>query len=263
VNTTLSRRAIVRFVLNVGIAAAWLHHPAADAQSSPPSPQFEVSTVKPSSPGSGASSGIRTGYGRLDGENVTLKRCIIGAYEVGPHEVVGGPDWVNTDTFVISAKSEQPVNDDHLLDSMLQRLLADRFKLVLHTEKRMMPAYALEIDKKGQRLQPAKEGDSSTNLSGGSGGRTNLEARNTDMALFARVLARTVDLPVVDKTGLKGIFNFNLQWTSESEIAANRGGPDAVSIFTALPEQLGLRLRSTTALVEVLVIDHVERPAPD
>jgi uncharacterized protein (TIGR03435 family) len=222
-----------------------------------------VSTVKPSDPAQDSTSGIRTGHGRLDGENVTVKRCIIGAYEIGPHEVVGGPDWINTETFDISAKSDQLIDDDHVLDLMFQRLLADRFKLVLRTETRTTSAYVLEVEKKGAKVQRAHGGDAYTGLSSGGHGSNSLDARNTDMKLFARVLARKMDLPVVDESGLKGTFDFKLHWTSDAAIADNQGGRDSVSIFTALQEQLGLRLRSTKAPVQVLVVDHVERPTPD
>ncbi len=112
-------------------------------------PEFEVATVKPSGDESGASSGITTKPGGMDAHNVTVKRCIMGAYAVGPNQVVGGPDWVSSERYEIVAKAEQSNNDDSALMAMLQTLLADRFKLALHRETRNISAYVLEVDKKG------------------------------------------------------------------------------------------------------------------
>lgn len=226
---------------------------------SPAGPEFEVSTVKPSGPDSGTSSGIDTEHGRLDAQNVTLKRCIIGAYEIGPHQVVGGPDWVDTERFDIQAKADQPVNDDSVLDTMLQGLLAERFKLAMHRETRTIPAYVLEVDKSGPKMATAKGGISSNDTNTGTNGHVRLTAKNADMDLLSRVLARELDLPVVNQTGLKGIYDFKLHWTNAMNATA-APGPDDVSIFTAVQEQLGLRLRKTKAPIEVYVIDHAEQP---
>jgi uncharacterized protein (TIGR03435 family) len=222
-------------------------------------PEFDVSTVKPTDPGYAGSDGIATRAGLVDARNVTLQRCIIGAYSVGPHQVVGGPDWVYTDRFDIMGKSDQPIGDDDTLNQMLQRLLADRFKLAIHRGNKILPAYVLEVDKNGPKLEKAEGGDSDTNTSTGRRGRVTIDAKNTDMNLFAQVLARKMDLPVVNQTGLTGIFNFKLHWTPDS-VPVSEQTNDDVSIFTALQEQLGLRLRSAKAPVEVLEIDHVERP---
>jgi uncharacterized protein (TIGR03435 family) len=217
------------------------------------SQQFEVASVKPSSADQGSPSGIRTGNGRLDAHNVTLKRCIIGAYGVGPHQVFGGPDWLDSDRFEILAKTEQPTNDDAALMVILRGLLAERFKLVLHRETRTIPALVLEVAKNGPKLEKAQASEAITNTSSNKSG-SSIAARGADMDAFARILARNTDLPVVNHTGLEGIFNLNLQWTRDS----TNGGP---SIFTALQEQLGLRLRSEKAAVEIIVIDHAEKPS--
>jgi uncharacterized protein (TIGR03435 family) len=220
--------------------------------------RFVVSTVKPSSAATSGSSGIYTGHGRLDGKNVTLKRCIIGAYGIGPHQVVGGPDWIDTLRWDIEAKADRDIDDDATLNAMQASLCVDRFKLVMHKEIRTLPAYVLEIDKGGPKLEKAKGGDSDTEMNTGSGGRATLEVRNTDLDLFAAVLARKMDLPVVNRTGLKGIYDFKLKWTPDGTSAAS--GPDALSIFTAIQE-LGLKLRPAKAPVEVLVVDHAEMPS--
>jgi uncharacterized protein (TIGR03435 family) len=168
-------------------------------------------------------------------------------------------DWVYTDRFDIMGKADQPINDDGILNQMLQRLLADRFKLTIHRGSKVLPAYVLEVDKNGPKLEKAEGGDSDTNTSAGKRGRVKIDAKNTNMDLFAQVLARKLDLPVVNQTGLTDIFNFKLHWTPDS-VPVSQQTADDVSIFAALQQQLGLHLRSAKAPVEVLVIDHIERP---
>jgi uncharacterized protein (TIGR03435 family) len=224
-------------------------------------PRFEVASIKPSNADSSSSSGIKTGHGRLTAENVTLKRCIIGAYVVGPHQIFGGPDWLDLDRFEITAIADQPVGDSALM-AMLQNLLAERFKLALHRETRVVQAYTLEIGKGAPKLEKAAAGEGITNSST-SNGRAMIDAHNTSMDSFAQLLARQMDLPVVNHTELKGVFNFRLQWTRENALSAkpeDAAANEAPSIFTAIQEQLGLRLRARKAPVEILVIDHAEKP---
>ena len=177
----------------------------------------------------------------------------MGAYGVGPHEISGGPDWLDSDRFEILAKADRPTDDDDVLMLMLQSLLADRFKLALHRETRTMRAFVLELGKNGPKMEKAPPGESGTNTSSSNSGVV-IKAHNTGMDAFARILARSMDLPVVNHTGLDGVFNFMLQWAPD-------GSTDGPSISTALQEQLGLRLRSTKAPVEILVIDHLEKPS--
>ena len=261
--TAISRREAARLCVAAACGAALLRHRAAFGQVPPApasAPQIDVSTVKPSNfDPSNYSSGINTGHGRLDGQNVTLQRCIIGAYGVGPNQVVGSPDWVYSDRWDIMAKVDQPIDDDAILNQMLQALLGDRFKLALHRDKKVLPAYVLEVDKKGPKMEKADGGDSVTNTNTGRAGGVTITASNTDMDLLAQMLARKMDLPVVDQTGLAGVFNFTLHWTPDT-VRPPEARDDDVSIFAALPEQLGLRLRSAKVPVDVLVIDHAEMP---
>jgi uncharacterized protein (TIGR03435 family) len=231
---------------------------AAYGQSAPQ--RFEVASIKPSSAESSASSGIKTGHGRVDAHNVTVKRCIIGAYSIGPQQVAGGPDWLDSDRFEILAKADQPIDDDAALMVMLQNLLAERFKLAVHMETKTVSALILEVAKNGPKLEKAAAGESSTNTSN-SNINTTIAARNTDMELLAKILSRSTNLPVLNHTGLTGIFNFKLQWTPDRNKPADAAAPDGPSLFTAIQEQLGLRLRAQKAPVEVLVIDHIEKPS--
>jgi uncharacterized protein (TIGR03435 family) len=211
--------------------------------------------VKPSLAESGNwNSGIVTRRESLRADNVTLKRCIIGAYGISPHQIVGGPAWLDSDRFVIDARAPAGTGGDQNLMLMLQDLLAERFQLLVHRETKTVSAYILEVVKNRPKLEKAVgDGDSSTNSSHGR-----LDARHTDMDLFANVLGRNVELPVVNRTGLDGPFDFKLEWTPDGD----RQRPDsAPSIFTALQEQLGLRLRTGKAPLEVVVIDRAEKPA--
>jgi len=221
--------------------------------------QFEVASIKPTNSASNSfSSGLATSNGRLTATNVTLKRCIMGAYAVGPNQIFGGPDWLDTDRFDIAAKADQPVGD-RIQMTMMQALLADRFKLRIHRETKPVQAYILEVAKNGPKLESGDGHGSKT-----SNGRGDLVITNATMDRFAEILSRQTDLPVVNHTGIDGVFNLKLKWTPEStkpvkpEDGAAAEGP---SIFTAIQEQLGLRLHAQKIPIEVLVIDHAEKPS--
>jgi len=215
-------------------------------------PRFEVAAIKPTTGDLlRGPSGINTGHGRIHASNVTLKRCIMGAYGVGPNQISGGPDWLDADRFEIVAQAEQPVDDDAALMAMLRTLLAERFKLSFHRETKSVPALVLETAKNGPKLEKAEDGAATTNSVRGS-----IEATMITMRRFAEVLSRQTDLPVIDQTGLEGAFNLKLKWTLEN--AKTDSGP---SIFTAIQEQLGLRLQSRKMPIEILVVDHAQRPS--
>ncbi len=209
------------------------------------SPRFEVASVRPGIPGR-SGGGLQTGNGRLLVENETLKRCIMGAFSLGPNQIVGGPPWLETATFHIVAKAEEPVGDGAIMQ-MLQQLLKDRFKLEAHRESRTIQAYVLGVAKNGPKLEKSAGGGSTTQNS-----RGRISARASTMDHFAQVLSRQMDFPVLNETGLDGVFDLTLEWTNADT---------EPSIFVALQEQLGLRLSSRKTAVDVLVIDHVEKPS--
>lgn len=144
---------------------------------------FEVASIKPSQANANGSSGINSRNGRIDASNVTLKRCIMGAYEVGPNQVIGGPDWLDSERFEITAKAEEPVGVS-VLNKMLQALLADRFKLVLHRETKQIDAYILETRNEAARLEKGDGKGATTN-----NGRGNIVAMNATMDRFAEILS--------------------------------------------------------------------------
>jgi uncharacterized protein (TIGR03435 family) len=218
-------------------------------------PQFEVASVKPFNPDqSNAPSGGKSGHGRLTMSNVTLKRCIMGAYGVGPSQIQGGPSWLDSDRYEIVAKSEQPDDGDAVLMTMLQSLLAERFKLTIHRESKLIDAFVLEVAKNGPKLERADAGESAT-----SNARGLIDAKVMTMDRFAEVLSRQMDRPVVNHTRLEGIFNLKLEWAPET--SAPDPADTRTSIFSAIQDQIGLRLRAQKTSIEVLMIEHAEKPS--
>ena len=223
--------------------------------------------------------------GRYTATNVTLRALVRSAYGVQHDaQLVGGPSWIDTDRFDIVAKAEGSPSTDVFRDQarlMLRTLLADRFKLVLHRETRELRIYALVVargdGKLGPQLRPSTvaecsartlpntpaNNDASAAIPCGSGfARTrHLAARAVVFSVLSTNISNVADRPVADRTGLTGAFDWELQWSAEP--TPKPEAPDALTLFTALQEQLGLRLESARGPVEVFVIDSVERLSPD
>jgi uncharacterized protein (TIGR03435 family) len=226
---------------------------------------FEVASIRPSNyQGGPLRVTARVDADGIDFSNVTPRLCVQRAYGVKPYQVIG-PEWINTERYMIVAKADGVAPQDKIL-LMLQTLLADRLKLAVHRETKEMPVYALVVSKGGPKLQEAKE-DGATQI-GGDGDEIVFE--RASMPQLAATLTRTVERPVVDATGLKGLYNFRLAWADDSRPNPNAPSAGVVgasdpadppSVFTALQERLGLKLESRKAPVEVLVIDHIEKPS--
>ena len=223
-------------------------------------PQFEVASVRPSrADATNGGSSVNTRDGRLTMTNVTLRQCIVAAFRVKEYQLSGGPGWLNSDRYDIVAKADQPVKD---LMPMLQTLLAERFQLAIHREGRMFQAYVLEVAKNGPKLEKAgPEGGSNT-----SSGRGTITAQRTTMDRFSDTLSRTMERPVVDRTGLEGAFNLKLEWTPDTAQPSKTSGDGkpaesvlGPSIFTAIQQQLGLKLEGPKAPIEILIIDRAEK----
>jgi uncharacterized protein (TIGR03435 family) len=225
-----------------------------------PAPAFEAASIKPSKAPEGHSSWhSRTGY--LVIQNQTLKQLIQIAYHVKANQVSGGLKWYDSDRFDIEAKSEGPADDPQLM-TMLQTLLADRFQLAFHRETALFPGFALVVAKNGMKVRPVDAGGGSRSNSN----RGRITAERLSMAKFAETLSRILRSPVVDRTATAGVFSFQLEWTPDNADAATPDGtpPDisnsGPSLFTALPERLGLRLEAQKVSDEVLVIDRAGKP---
>jgi uncharacterized protein (TIGR03435 family) len=208
-------------------------------------PAFDVASVKPSAPGS-SGGGITPGPTGLTARNVTLLFCLRIAYDVQDYQV-SGPNWLSTEQYDIVAKTGAPVNQDQLR-LMLRTFLAERFKLVLHREERTRSVYELVMGKNGPKLAEAKVDESG----GTTAGIGHLAFTAASMSVLARRLSQQLREPVSDHTGLKGIYDFTLDWGQDDSV------PGA-SLFTAVQEQLGLKLETKRVPLEVLVVDHAEK----
>jgi uncharacterized protein (TIGR03435 family) len=226
------------------------------AQNLPSKPAFEVAAIKPSTAGPG-SSGSHSRNGRLTIDNMTLKEIMMWAYGVQAYQISGGPNWMTADRFQVDAKAEDKVPGEQLR-LMMQTLLAERFQLTFHREKKEMTAYALVVAKSGMKIKPVEGEGSSTNTNNGK-----MTAKHVSMQRLAEVLSRQLGLPVVDETHVAGGFDFTLEWSNDRQqrAAAETGANEGPSIFTALPEQLGLKLETRKVPVEILVVDRAERPS--
>ncbi len=219
------------------------------------SSEFEAASIRPSIAESGSGSGIRTDKGRINARNVTLKRCMRGAYDVPEDQIFGGPKWIDQDRYDIIATAAGPAGDGELM-IMLQALLADRFKLSFHRETKTLPGFVLLIAKAGLKAKPsAPDARSRTDSS-----RGRIDAEACTLAQLAMKLSAALHLPVADLTNTSGQFDFTLNWTPD-EMRAKAPDAEGPSIFSALQEQLGLKLESRKMPVEVLVIDHAEPPS--
>jgi uncharacterized protein (TIGR03435 family) len=246
------------------------------AQTVPPAaathPVFEVTTVKHNkSGGTGSHSNFQNGY--FIASNILLKNLIqYSAYGVPEPRILGGPKWLNSERFDIEAKMDS-VAADRLrtlgreqrklqTQGIFQQLLADRFKMRIHWETRDLPVYALVVAKKGPILHSWKESDGSgTSASNGQLGATGATMAEIASAL-TQDLSKELGRVVIDKTGIDGRYNITLKWTPETDTTEGTAPPTDAgpSIFTAIQEQLGLKLQSTKGPVQILVIDHVEMP---
>lgn len=242
--------------------------------------EFEVASIKPSAPvGMGM---MRIGVemmpgGRVSMTGVNARFLIQQAYGVRDFQIVGGPEWMRSDRYDIVAKPESASNGDQVKE-MIKSLLRVRFKLEFHRETKELPTYALVVAKGGSKLKKSEvqDGDSDRPAGGRGGGRGGnmrmgrgqFNAQGVPIAGLANQLGQILERSVIDKTELTGDYDIKLEWTPD----ANEGGafrapegheeprPEGPTLFTALQEQLGLKLESTKGPVEILTIEKVEKP---
>lgn len=252
-------RRIVTAAILVALASTML----SSSQTTPTQPRFSVASIKPS-----ASTDPRryiTGlqHGDFKAVNYTLKDLIRLGWDVRSYQITGGPKWLDSERYNVEVRPEAPFDvpgrnneGDRALRLMVQSMLTDRFKLKLHREKKEMGVYFLVIAKNGPSLKPSVEpADQGPHIQDGKG---QLIVTKVDMSLFVRALSGEVERTVIDHTNLTGAYDAKLNWTPDLDVSepADKSGP---SIFSALQEQLGLRLESGKALVDVVVIDDAEK----
>jgi uncharacterized protein (TIGR03435 family) len=315
-----SWRALLTATAAIGILAVSFVLEAVNApplgaqpQGAPAAPAFEVASIKPNNSGDGR---VMLGNqpGRFTATNVTLRMLIRNAYQLQDFQISGGPGWLASDRFDIVAKIEAGAQDampagppvpgqgPTLLQLMLRSLLAERFKLAVHTETKEQPIYALVMARSAGRLGPElkkSETDCAALMAArgrgpGRGitpppqpgermqcgiriGPGNMSVGGMTLAQFANSLGMFVGRVVLDRTGLTGSYDFNLTWTPDQMpqrgpgTGADQPGringveidPNGPSIFTAVQEQLGLKLDPQRGPVDVLVIDRAEHPVED
>lgn len=271
---SLSRVALsTTALLALAAATSRAPHWIAFAQQTP-RPSFEVASVKPGNP-----SGGRFGYGFRGAEfvadNVPLKILIGFAYDVQFHQLFGGPKWIDTDRFSIEAKpgGTAPATPENTprIRLMVQSLLEQRFKLALHRDTRMQMVYELSVAKGGPKVKTSAGPGADRPQGIWNRGRGEMVATNIPVSTLVDVLSQRLGATVIDKTGLAGKYDFTLSFMPEptqADLALFGPPPEAnppadgslPSVFTALQEQLGLRLESARGPVDVLVIDRAERP---
>jgi uncharacterized protein (TIGR03435 family) len=288
--------------LSAGIATI----PRIYAQSSPATPSpggvgaasltFEVASVKPNKSGDQRVMIQMPPNGRYTATNVALRMLLRQALDVQDFQIVGGPNWLASDRFDIVAKPPDGMTGPEQIRPMVRALLADRFKLVAHNETREMPIFSLVVaradGKLGPKLSDAKVDCEARFAAARRGGPpssfpapgqpiecgfmmspSNMNVGGMPMLELARMLSPMVGRIVIDKTGLKGRYDFQMTYAPEGRgfgPGPGPGGaepppvdPNTPSLFTALQEQLGLKLESERGPVDVVVIDRIEQPTED
>ncbi len=189
------------------------------------------------------------------------------AYRIRPEDrILGGPKWLDEKHYDIDARAEHP---DGGIMNMLQALLADRFHLTLHHETRPLSGFALTVARGGAKMKVSPVGtdtvkpNTRTGVPGPDGSRGRMDASALSMEALAARLVGYLNAPVMDATGLPGYFDFGLRWNPDDSQADGppSNGPDGPSLFTALQEQLGLKLEPRKVPTDMLIVDHAELPS--
>jgi len=239
---------------------------------------FEVASIKLADPLANGTSYQYEPGASLKVDGATLKSLILFAYDLRDFQLTGATGWMNSDRYTIRAKGVtanpaeyKNMNDAQrkassaLIHQRMKALLAERFQLIVHTEKKELPIYALVLAKGGSKLTPNNSPDGSPQSM--MSNRASLKATRASLASIAQTLASITQRPVHDETALQGYYDLKLEWTPDAAPV----GPESVerppdvasgpSLLTALQEQLGLKLEGRKGPVEILVIDRAEHPS--
>jgi uncharacterized protein (TIGR03435 family) len=225
-------------------------------------PNWEVVTVRPSDP-----NGQFGGY-QVEGRDVLVRRktvqsMLLYAYALHNSQLANAPDWIRTELWDAKGYADVPGQPNReQMQTLVRKLLAERFGLVMHMEQRKLSVYMLTVATGGPKMAASK-GDPnglSNENDRENGGLETMDAENLSMGELAGLLMRiALDRPAVDQTGLKGRYDFKLRWTTD-EAVTSAPTEELPGLLRALPEQLGLRLEAVKAMADVLVVDKVERP---
>ena len=249
---------------------AWALPERPKAMAADANPSFEVATIKPSKPDTPGKM-FRVNGRSFSTLNTSLTDLITFSYGLHPKQIIGGPAGLLSDKYDLAGQPDaEGTPNEKQLRAMVQKLLTDRFKLAFHHDQKELSVYALVVGKNGPQMTKS-EGDPNGLPSLFFRGLGDLNVLNANMGNFARLMQEAVlDRPVVDKTGLTDRFNFELKWTPDETQFASMGArvppptdtPNAPpGLFTAIQEEIGLKLDATKAPVDVIVIDHIEKPS--
>jgi uncharacterized protein (TIGR03435 family) len=255
-----------------GIAVCFLLVAPIFGQTSIPADlRFEVASLKPSLPGK-QQGGIRPAEGgmRYVANNCSIKTMITVAYRVKNEQIVNGPAWLDSELYDMEAKADKPSTPDEL-HVMLMNLLVDRMQLKFHHEKKEMPIYALTVNKDGPKLtphDPANAHDTWIDVAQEKFLHMKLTSTAVPLDYFAFRLATLMDRPVVDQTALKGTYDFTLTYTrdlppeipSGAKLNGQEIDESGARVFDSVKQQLGLELKAQRGPVDVIVVDHAEKP---
>jgi uncharacterized protein (TIGR03435 family) len=277
------RSALILVVLVGSVAVL-----AAQTQNAPgPSATFEVVSIKPA-PKVPPLAIVQPSPNRFYRANITLQNLINYAYDMRGFRIIGGPDWVTSDRWEVSAKADTAVAPAEM-PRLVQRVLADRFALKVHSETRVLPIYNLVLARSDGRLGPQmkpaefdcepffsrERRTQDSPIDAGTGvprcatsfrtgpGVMTARYNGTPASRLAVFLSTEVDRLIVDKTGLSGSYDIELTYQNDRMLLPGAQRREAPALFTAVQEQLGLKLEPARGPVEVLVIDSVSRPTPD
>ena len=234
-------------------------------------PGYEVATIKPTDP-SNPGGGFTLQGRHLVARNFTVESLITLAYNLHPKQLTGGPDWLTTDHYDLDVLPDhEGLPSLEQARGIVRKLLADRFALKFHYDTKDLSVYVLTVAKTGPKFSKSTSDPSSPPGLGGPPGR--LFVRNANMEEVAMAMQRTLDRPVVDQTGLKDRYDFQMKWTPDESQFAGLGvkvpppPADAADapppLFTAIQEQLDMKLDAQRTAVGVLMIDHVDHPSPN
>ena len=231
---------------------------------------FDVASVRPHDPANETFVVRMPTAGHFTAEGAPVKLLVMLAYGVQESQIAGGPDWFATERWDITAKCDDEQHSGDETNTMLQHLLERRFSLKFHREAQQRPVYVLTVAKSGPKFKPSDK--NATNIRSGA---HSISMERGNITRLTGVLATALAKPVVDRTGLTGFYDVSVVWDDApvhdgrapgaKELAAIETpvGDEHGSIFTALEEQLGLRLKPSRAAVEVLVVEGAERPGPN
>ena len=263
--TTLAQ--LLSFLLLCASPIPAFSQPAAPAAEEPPAPTFEVVSIRPHKDNGNYSHWWHPTPVGYEAYSAWPQELIFAAYELKyPGQLIDLPQWTREETFDIEARMNEAdaaaiqklagQEQFRFVAPMIRSMLADRFQLKVHSETRILPVYELVVAKSGFKLKQAQEPE---NLLGMSTNRGLIHVPRSRIGTrFIVGLSNAAGRTVIDKTGLTGYYDIDLKWTPDEDLAAGAIGP---TLFTALEEQLGLKLVPAKAPVDVLVVDHIDQPS--